>query len=256
MITRRSLGDPNHEVATSQTENGRDEEEEEDEENTTRREHGASSKPTSSTSTLSVSQQRDNYLQGWTRFESLRSTGKQYSERDVPWPTGSDLNLFCFPSSAFLDTTTRRKLIRQEYLRWHPDKFKQKFERNFEGTPNAFQNLLPTCHRYRSKIKPNEVPNVTIFYNAHVTIIVIFIYFHVLISISIIIYLKFLRVCVCVSSFWHPSFLHLHLKLAQKTLFGFTHHTKNTILWKKKTRHPTQREEIERKDFVRKSKSY
>ena len=110
--------------------------------NTTRPERGASSKPKSSASTLSVSQQRENYLKAWTRFESLRSTGKQYSERDVPWPSGSDLNLFCFPSSAFLDTTSRRKLIRQEYLRWHPDKFKQKFERNFEGTPNTFQNLL------------------------------------------------------------------------------------------------------------------
>ena len=108
--------------------------------NTTRREYSASLR-TKSTG-LSVTQQRENYLNAWTHFESLRSTGKQYSESDIPWPSGSDLNLFCFPSSAFLDASARRKLIRQEYLRWHPDKFKQKFEQNFQGTSSSFQALL------------------------------------------------------------------------------------------------------------------
>ena len=111
-------------------------------ESSKKREYGASSKADSKFSSLSIAQRREKYLKLWKTFESLRTSGKQFSENEVPWPLGSDMNLFCFPSSSFMDVSARRKLIRQEYLRWHPDKFKQKFEKNFRGDTHTFQDRL------------------------------------------------------------------------------------------------------------------
>lgn len=113
---------------------------------------GPEPRPKGSSPHVSRQDARRIYIERWNAFERQRKDSTwSFAVEGVPWPPGYDAaatspsfftDIFFFPPVDRGSTASRRTLIRQEYLRWHPDKFKQRFRTRFAGSASAWEKLL------------------------------------------------------------------------------------------------------------------
>ncbi|XP_064649515.1 NF-kappa-B inhibitor-like protein 1 [Lineus longissimus] len=79
------------------------------------------------------------YEQKWTDIFSEIKNGMHMSFSDIPWPDGLSnspdiVREFLFCDFGEEETTLRKKYLRSQQVRWHPDKFMQKFGQNLLQT--------------------------------------------------------------------------------------------------------------------------
>jgi NF-kappa-B inhibitor-like protein 1 len=79
------------------------------------------------------------YEQKWTDLFSEIKNGTLLSFSDIPWPDGVSKSADAVLEFLFCDfdeeeTTLRKKYLRSQQVRWHPDKFMQKFGQNLLET--------------------------------------------------------------------------------------------------------------------------
>jgi hypothetical protein len=70
--------------------------------------------------------QRDLDDERWSKFES---SGTTIYASDVPWPQGPEDNVLSIDPD--VNAEERKLLLRKAYLRWHPDKFVNRFGPRF-----------------------------------------------------------------------------------------------------------------------------
>lgn len=108
-------------------------------------------------------QARDNLLRKkkyLAKLEKLYSNTQDliYSYEDIPWPSAQeDISNLLFCDVEAEDIDTRRKLVREQQIRWHPDKFIQKIgskllEKDREKILNKVKEISQSLNNLSDKI--------------------------------------------------------------------------------------------------------